>query len=137
MADSHDHALAQDNASEVGEYPGAHGSDSSLPSSPYFLHHSDNPGAILVTTLLNGDNYSTWCRAMRMALNVKDKFGFVDGTIPKPPLSSPDCKAWHRCNDMILSWLQNSVIKSIANSIIYVVTAREVWIDLEDRFLKA
>lgn len=31
-------------------------------SGPFFLHASDHPGAILVTTPLNGHDYSTWCK---------------------------------------------------------------------------
>ncbi|XP_031489584.1 uncharacterized protein LOC116257108 [Nymphaea colorata] len=46
--------------------------------SPFVVHHSDNPGAILVTNPLVGDNYFTWRWAMKMALSAKNKFGFVD-----------------------------------------------------------
>lgn len=42
-------------------------------SSPYFLHHSDNPGLILVSQPLMGDNYATWNHAMIIALSVKNK----------------------------------------------------------------
>ena len=39
---------------------------------PFYLHPSDhNPGNNLVSTLLDGDNYSTWVYAMQMALTVK------------------------------------------------------------------
>ena len=54
------------------------------PLSPYFLHHSDSPGMILVSQLLNGDNYSSWSRSMSIALSVKNKLGFVDGIVVKP-----------------------------------------------------
>ncbi|KAF7142523.1 hypothetical protein RHSIM_Rhsim05G0099200 [Rhododendron simsii] len=37
---------------------------------PYFLHHSDNPGQVLVLTLLNGDNYPSWQCAMIVALQM-------------------------------------------------------------------
>jgi hypothetical protein len=56
-------------------------------SSPYFLHSADHPGAILVSTLLNGDNYPTWKRAMKMALNAKNKLVFVNGSLSKPTSS--------------------------------------------------
>ncbi|RVW62421.1 hypothetical protein CK203_064186 [Vitis vinifera] len=42
-------------------------------ANPYFLHHSDHPGMVLVSKPLNGDNYSTWCRAMTISLNAKSK----------------------------------------------------------------
>ena len=51
------------------------------PRSPFFFHHGDTPGAILVTQLLTEDNYPNWARAMRMALDSKSKLGIVDGSI--------------------------------------------------------
>ncbi|XP_075648676.1 uncharacterized protein LOC142619463 [Castanea sativa] len=41
------------------------------PRSPFFLHHGESPGAILVAQPLTKDNYPTWARAMRMALDAK------------------------------------------------------------------
>lgn len=54
-----------------------------IPSSPYFLSSSDNPGNLLVLQPLNGKNYSTWQRSMRMALSAKNKLGFINGTLSK------------------------------------------------------
>ncbi|KAJ7949145.1 Retrovirus-related Pol polyprotein from transposon TNT 1-94 [Quillaja saponaria] len=34
--------------------------------SPYFMHSSDNPSALFMSFLLNGDNYPSWKRAWRM-----------------------------------------------------------------------
>ncbi|KAI9198076.1 hypothetical protein LWI28_009683 [Acer negundo] len=57
-------------------------------SNPFYLHHSDQPGLILVTQLLTQDNYPIWSHAMLMAFTTKSKDGFVDGTVMKPPLTS-------------------------------------------------
>lgn len=38
------------------------------PTSPFYFHHSDNPGITLVTQTLTGDNYASWSRAMTIAL---------------------------------------------------------------------
>ena len=103
-------------------------------SSPYFLHSADHPGAILVSTLLNGDNYPTWKRAMKMALNAKNKLSFIDGTLSKPTTSASETQLWERCSDMVLSWILNSIDKTIVNSLIYHACPRDVWLDLEDRF---
>lgn len=54
------------------------------PLSPYFLHHSDNPWLSLVSQALTEDNYGSWSRAMLNALSVKNKLGFIDGSIVKP-----------------------------------------------------
>jgi hypothetical protein len=104
-------------------------------SNPFFLHNGDSPGAILVSQPLIGENYNTWSRSMTMALRAKNKLKFVDGTLIKP--SDPDgAEAWTRCNDMILSWILNSLSKEIAASVIYINTCSEMWMDLKERFSK-
>ncbi|KAF8393202.1 hypothetical protein HHK36_021443 [Tetracentron sinense] len=102
--------------------------------SPHYLHPSDNPSTTLVSQPLNGDNYSTWRRAMRMTLSTKNKLGFVNGTISKPKSPASSVALWDRCNDMVLSWLLNSISSNIAHSVIYADTAQAVWKDLEERF---
>ncbi|XP_022891995.1 uncharacterized protein LOC111406862 [Olea europaea var. sylvestris] len=68
---------------------------------PYSLHHSDHPGMVLVSKVLEEDNYGTWSRAMRISLSAKNKIGFITGSI-KPPSSTDDSfPSWQRCNDMI------------------------------------
>ncbi|KAG2264749.1 hypothetical protein Bca52824_071828 [Brassica carinata] len=69
----------------------------------YYLHSSDHAGLILVSDRLSsGAEFHSWKRSVRMALNVRNKLGFVDGTIPKPPDSHRDVGSWSRCNDMNL-----------------------------------
>ncbi|KAF8365066.1 hypothetical protein HHK36_032927 [Tetracentron sinense] len=103
-------------------------------NNPFYLPHSDNPGTILVSHPLNGDNYPTWSRAMHTALTAKNKFGFVDGSFLKPKDSSSSLASWERCNSMVLSWLCNAMMKDISDSVSYANTAHEVWTDLCDRF---
>ena len=89
---------------------------------------------VLVSKVLEGDNYSTWSRAMRISLSAKNKIGFVTVSI-KPPSSTDDSfPLWQRCNDMVISWLLNSIHLNIASSVIYVETATEIWADLQERF---
>lgn len=37
-------------------------------TSPYYLHPSENSGAILVTPAMNENNYDTWSKKMKRAL---------------------------------------------------------------------
>ncbi|RWR85571.1 hypothetical protein CKAN_01444200 [Cinnamomum micranthum f. kanehirae] len=100
---------------------------------PSYTHHSDSPTAILVSPPLTGDNYSTWVRAMRMALRAKNKLGFVTGDITEP--SSPSqIPQWERCNDLVTSWILRSLHPDLASSVLYGKTAKDVWEDLSDRF---
>ena len=110
------------------------------PRSPFFLHHGESPGAILISVSqsLTEDNYSTWARAMRMALDAKSKLGFVDGSITASMAIKPLEKiAWSKNNSMISSWILNSVSPHITASVIYRNTALEVWNTLRNRFSQA
>jgi len=104
--------------------------------SPYFTHYSDHPGLILISKPLNGDNYSTWKRAMTLALNSKNKLGFVNGSIkaPSEEINHEEYAAWSRCNDMVHSWIINTLSPEISDSVIYYSTAHKVWEDLHERF---
>ncbi|CAL2239954.1 unnamed protein product [Prunus armeniaca] len=105
-------------------------------SDPFFIHHSDHPGMVLVSKILYGNNYAKWCRSMRISLSAKNKLGFVNGTIKAPSeKTKPESfEVWQRCNDMVLSWLLNSIEPDIAESVLYSSTAQEIWEDLKERF---
>ncbi|KAJ9554960.1 hypothetical protein OSB04_009574 [Centaurea solstitialis] len=104
-------------------------------SSPYHIHPSDHPGLILISKTLNGDNYSGWKRAMSLALNSKNKLGFVDGSFKQPKETDSDAfGSWSRCNDMVHSWIINTLDPEIADSVMYYSTAHDVWEDLRERF---
>lgn len=79
-----------------------------LPSSPYFIHSNENPSLKFVDPPLNQDNYNSWSRAMRLALNTKEKLGFVDGTIPVP--------------------------NNARDTAIWLNTARDIWLNLKTRY---
>ena len=106
-------------------------------SSPYFLSNSDNPSVSLVVQHLTEENYSTWGRAVLIALDAKTKLGFIDGSIPKlESVDHPCYFAWYKCNSIVLAWLFNSVLKDLQPSVVYFKIAREVWLDLQHRFVQ-
>ena len=69
-----------------------------------------------------------------MALNVRNKLGFIDDTIPKPLPTDRDSGSWSRCNDMVATWLINSVSKKICHSLLFMSTAEAIWKNLLSRF---
>ena len=90
------------------------------PLSPYFLHHFDDPGLVLVSQPLTGDNYASWNRAMLIALSIKNKLGFINGSIEKPEANDLNLlNSWIRNNNLVISWILNSVSKEISASIIF------------------
>lgn len=106
-------------------------------SHPYFLTPFDSPGMNLINTIFDGTSYGNWKRGVLIALSAKNKLGFITGAYPPPSSQSALLTQWKRCNDMVLSWLLNSVSKEIAESVIYSQTAEELWKELEQRYGQA
>lgn len=75
------------------------------PSSIYYIHPSDSSTNQLVSTKFNGEGFNNWKRSMMLILSAKNKLGFVNGTVTAPEPTSPDYKAWERCNDLVISWI--------------------------------
>ncbi|KAL6334438.1 hypothetical protein AAG906_015627 [Vitis piasezkii] len=80
------------------------------PSSPLYLHPSDNPGATITTCVFNGENYDMWEKAVKNALRAKNKLGIIDGTCS---LSCDAKDMWEdRKKDMLLEMLEGSSTRS-------------------------
>ncbi|CAJ2633614.1 unnamed protein product [Trifolium pratense] len=107
---------------------------SNNPGDVYYVHPSDGPTTVVVKPVLNHSNYQAWARSMKRALGGKNKLDFVDGTIEVPGEFEPNFKAWNRCNMLIHSWIMNSVDESIAQSIVFLDNAIDVWNELKERF---
>ena len=72
---------------------------------------------------------------MLIALSVKNKLGFIDGSIPKP--ASSDLlllNSWIRNNNVVISSILNSISKDISVGIIFSESATDIWLDPKDRF---
>ena len=100
----------------------------------FTLHPSDNPGTILVSFPLNGENYTMWSRAMIKALSAENKSGFINGVIKKPSTSDSNFELWKQCDDMVASWIVNAITPELARDTIYAETAHDLWVDLQERF---
>ncbi|XP_070020529.1 uncharacterized protein LOC142180965 [Nicotiana tabacum] len=100
----------------------------------YFLHSSDAPSMALVNTAFNGRGFQEWKRSVLIALSAKNKLGFINGSCPPPIVTSKDFQPWSRCNDMVTSWLLNSLSKDIRDSVIYSKSAKDLWTSLEHKF---
>ncbi|XP_068484964.1 uncharacterized protein [Phaseolus vulgaris] len=74
---------------------------------------------------------------MKRALLSKNKFKFVSGEIPEPTRKSKQYEAWERCNVIVISWINRSLITQIAQSTNYIDNTRDLWEDLKERFSKS
>jgi hypothetical protein len=71
---------------------------------------------------------------MLIALSAKNKVCFVDGSLPKPSNLESYFNALVRCNDLVVSWILNSISKEIYNTVIYITSAKDMWQDLKNRY---
>lgn len=103
---------------------------------PLFLHHSDHPSLLFVSKWLNGDNYNSWCRGIKNLLSAKKKTGFIIGKFKEhnEALNPQEHALWQHCNDMVLSWIPNSLEPELADSVLLWNTPHAVWEDLCERF---
>ncbi|XP_074382101.1 uncharacterized protein LOC141724010 [Apium graveolens] len=71
---------------------------------------------------------------MTLTLSAKNKLGFVNGDIVEPEKNAVEYKLWERCNDLVISWILFNLDESIAKSVLFMRTAKEIWDDIEERF---
>ncbi|XP_071726897.1 uncharacterized protein [Rutidosis leptorrhynchoides] len=102
---------------------------------PLYLHQNDHPGLILISKKLTGsDNFSSWRRSMMIALNAKNKLQIVTGQFAEPEITSRTRVLWERTNDMIISWILNTICDEISNSLSFVNTVKDLWKELQDHY---
>ena len=70
---------------------------------PYFLSTGDNLNAPLTNYVFHGSNFVNWSRSVRNALIARNKLGFLDGTLRKPAINSPDYQKWIRNDHMVMT----------------------------------
>ncbi|XP_056690521.1 uncharacterized protein [Spinacia oleracea] len=107
------------------------------PNSAYFLSNHDVNVSKLVSIVFDGKCFNDWKRSMVIALSARNKLCFVDGSLNQPATNAQNFRIWTRCNDLVISWILASLEPSIARSVLYLKTAREIWLDLEDRFCQS
>jgi hypothetical protein len=71
---------------------------------------------------------------MIMALTIKNKKGFVDGTLKRPTHNADEQFQWDRCNTLVKTWLLGAISKDISSSVIHCRDARGMWLELQERF---
>ncbi|CAM8951012.1 unnamed protein product [Rhodiola kirilowii] len=101
---------------------------------PLYVSGNENVGALLVTQALTGaENYIPWRKLTEVAFAAKTKLGFVKGHFPKP--TDPyQLARWDKCNDVVLTWILNSVSKELVDSLVHSCNCMIAWNDLNSRF---
>ncbi|KAL0379085.1 UNVERIFIED_CONTAM: hypothetical protein Sradi_3214000 [Sesamum radiatum] len=94
----------------------------------------ENTSMIMISAPLNGNNWLTWSRSVRIALEGRDKLGYIDGSITKPTEGSMDYKQWRIVDSIVRTWILGTISKDIVNAFLYSPSARSLWVELEARY---
>ncbi|XP_076934250.1 uncharacterized protein LOC143600440 [Bidens hawaiensis] len=103
---------------------------------PLYLHLSNHPGMILVSKYFDGNGFGAWKRATTIALSAKNKIGFINNTV-NMPTNQPYLALLKRCNDIVKSWILNTLNHDIRDSVLYAETAQILWNELNSRYSQA
>nr|GEZ49066.1 cysteine-rich RLK (receptor-like protein kinase) 8 [Tanacetum cinerariifolium] len=102
---------------------------------PLYFYQNDHPGLILISKKLTGsENYNTWKRSMMIALNAINKSKLINGEFEEPAINSSLISLWERANDMVISWILNTVSKQIGNNLSFVNSATALWSELNEHY---
>nr|GEY09480.1 putative Gag-polypeptide of LTR copia-type [Tanacetum cinerariifolium] len=83
---------------------------------PLHLQNSDFSSNTIISVKLTGtENYRVWVGAIKLAINTRNKTGFIDGSCVKYAYANSSLLSnqWERCNSIMLSWLLNSASEDL------------------------
>ncbi|KAM0960568.1 hypothetical protein ACFX2C_025596 [Malus domestica] len=105
----------------MAEENSVHGEEVSSHAAPssFDLDIDVNPNQRLSFVLLNEFNYLPWEREITLTLGGQSKLGYVNGVISAHDVSSSDYNDWLCKDQLVMSWLLNSIDRNIAEIFSY------------------
>ncbi|XP_062085297.1 uncharacterized protein LOC133791383 [Humulus lupulus] len=98
------------------------------------MDNEDHPGLILASPPLTDTNFQQWARDFKLFVGAKNKFNFLNDSIPQPPSNHHLFDSWNSCNQMVMSWIIHFVSQEIKSSIMFLDTVAAMWFELNTRF---
>ncbi|XP_037496717.1 uncharacterized protein LOC119371159 [Jatropha curcas] len=71
---------------------------------------------------------------MTIALKARDKYEFVTGEEQEPAARSPLRKRWQRIDNLVTSWILNSISKDLVEAFLYYPSSKDLWNELTTRY---
>nr|GEW28618.1 ribonuclease H-like domain-containing protein [Tanacetum cinerariifolium] len=107
-------------------------------STPLPLHANDSYETSLISLkLTSAENYKVWANVMKLAIQTKNKMGFITSSCLKTDYAACNLLSdqWDRCNVVVLSWILGSLSQDFylghvfSNNVI-------VWKELQETYDK-
>ncbi|GKE15096.1 ribonuclease H-like domain-containing protein [Tanacetum coccineum] len=106
-------------------------------SDPLHLHPNDTTALTIVSVKLKETkNYQVWSYAMLLALEGKNKSGFIDGTCKMSNTNEVLGRQWDSVNAIVLGWILNSISEELFLGQIFLKRAKHVWEELKETYDK-
>ena len=104
-------------------------------SHPLHLHPNDSATLTVISIKLKGtENYNVWSCAMLLALEGKNKIGFIDGSCRRSNTDDVLGRQWDRVNAIVLGWILNSISEELFLGQFFSKKASDVWTELKETF---
>ncbi|GKC36967.1 ribonuclease H-like domain-containing protein [Tanacetum coccineum] len=104
-------------------------------SDPLHLHPNDTTTLTVVSIKLKGtEHYQVWSCAMLLALEGKNKTGFIDVTCKRSNTYEVLGKQWDRVNAVVLGWILNSIFEELFLGQIFSKMAKHIWEKLKETY---
>ncbi|RVW92035.1 Retrovirus-related Pol polyprotein from transposon RE1 [Vitis vinifera] len=101
----------------------ASGGRSEIPN----LGGSDSSPILITGHKLNGHNYLQWSQSVLLFICGKGKDEYLTGEAAMPETTEPGFRKWKIENNMIMSWLINSMNNDIGENFLLFGTAKDIW----------
>ncbi|KAL9244236.1 hypothetical protein vseg_018035 [Gypsophila vaccaria] len=101
---------------------------------PLHLTSGDQSLLQIIPQVFSGKSFMHWSRNLKMALVTKNKLGFITGTYPKPAATHANHNDWIRTDYTAMRWILNSLSDTIAESLSYVSSSKQLWDELDERY---
>lgn len=96
-------------------------------STPVSYSDDTNTSPKLSSVLLNEFNYLPWSRAVTIALGGRSKLGFINGSTISPKVNDPEYKAWLFKDQLIMSWILNSMERNLIEIFSFSESSSDLW----------
>ncbi|GJW27016.1 ribonuclease H-like domain-containing protein [Tanacetum coccineum] len=101
------------------------------------LHPNDSTALTVVSIKpKRTENYQVWSCAMLLALEGKNKSGFINGSCKRSNTDEVLGRQWDRVNAIVLGWILNSISDELFLSQIFSKRAKHVWEELKETYDK-
>lgn len=111
----------------------SHEATSSSTLTPANMIHGES-NLRLCSVLLNEFNYLSWSRAISLALGGRSKLGYVNGTIKPPETSSATFDAWQSNDQLVMSWILNSMEPKLSEIFSYSDSSHILWESIKEMY---